>query len=133
MSLDNDTRRFITHGDGQRIDLDLQRIAQGVEAIASTRPNYHLYAFHIDSTESDPEDCITYLEDAVGMTPAKMDYQNGVFDWGSWGNAFFLPRPCMVKSDGTVDYYLNENDYTLKADGTASDVADTSYDGNAMV
>ena len=133
MALDNDTKRFITHGDGQRIDLDLQRIAQGVEAIASARPNYHLYAFHIDSTESDPEDCVTYLEDATGMTPAKMDYQNGVFDWGSWGNAFFLPRPCMVKSDGTVDYYLNENDYTLKADGTASDVSNTSYDGNAMV
>lgn len=133
MALDNDTKRFITHGDGQRLDLDLQRIAAGVEAIAGARPNYHLYAFHIDSTESDPEDCITYLEDAVGMTPAKMDYTNGKFDWGSWGNAFFLPRPCMVKYDGTVDYYLDENDYTLKADGTASDIADTTYGGNAMM
>lgn len=133
MALDNDTRRFITHGDGQQIDLDLQRIAKGVEAIANQKPTYHLYAFHINSAESDPEDCVTYLEDAVGMTPAKMDYANSVFDWGSWGDAFFLPRPCMVKYDGTVDYYLDPNDYTKKADGTASDIYDTTYGGNAMV
>lgn len=42
-------------------------------------------------------------------------------------------RPCMLKSDGTVDYYLDPNDYTKKEDGTASDIANTSYDGNAMV
>jgi hypothetical protein len=39
----------------------------------------------------------------------------------------------MLKSDGTVDYYLDPNDYTKKADGTASDIANTSYDGNAMM
>jgi len=133
MALDNDTRRFITHGDGQRLDLGLQRIALGIEAIASARPSYKLYAFHIDGSESDPEDAVTYLEDATGMTPAHMDYANGVFDYGSWKDAFFMPRPCMVKYDGTVDYYLDENDYTLKADGTASDISDTTYAGNAMV
>lgn len=44
-----------------------------------------------------------------------------------------MPKPCMLKSDGTVDYYLDENDYTKKADGTASDVANPDYDGNAMM
>ena len=38
----------------------------------------------------------------------------------------------MLKGDGTVDYYLDANDYTLKEDGTASDVANVEYDGNAM-
>lgn len=42
-------------------------------------------------------------------------------------------RPCMLKFDGTVDYYLDPNDYTKKEDGTASDVADVNYGGNAMV
>ena len=42
-------------------------------------------------------------------------------------------RSCMLKSDGTVDYYLNPDDYMLKEDGTPSDVANTSYDGNAMI
>jgi len=39
----------------------------------------------------------------------------------------------MLKSDGTVAYYLNPNDYSKKTDGTASDIADASYDGNVML
>ena len=39
----------------------------------------------------------------------------------------------MLKSDGTVDYYLDPDDHTKKEDGTSSDITDTSYDGNAMV
>ena len=74
---------------------------------------------------------VTYDEDAEGFTPASIG--NGVFSYGSWGNAFFKPKPCMLKSDGTVDYYLNPNDFTKKEDGTASDVANAAYDGNAMM
>lgn len=92
-----------------------------------------VYGFHIDSGESDPEACVSYLEGAVGMTPAHMDFSTGKFDFGSWGRAFFLPRPCMLRYDGTVDYYLDPDDYSKKADGTASDVADDSYPGNAMM
>ena len=92
------------------------------------------YGFHIDGNESNPSDMVTYLADAVGMTPAKMDYANSKFDYGSWEDAFFMPRPCMLKSDGTVDYYLDPDDYSKKVDGTtASDVSNTSYDGNAMM
>lgn len=94
-----------------------------------------VYAFHIDSTEADPSDCVTYLADAVGKTPAHMDYANGRFDWGSWSDSdFFIPRPCMLKYDGTVDYYLDPSDYSKRADGvTPSDVADPAYGGNAMM
>lgn len=92
-----------------------------------------VYAFHIDSSESDPKAAVTYMEDAVGMIPAYMDYTHNVFNYGSWGNAFFMPKPCMLKYDGTVDYYLNPDDYSKKVDGTASDVADSSYGGNAMM
>lgn len=92
-----------------------------------------LYAFHISPSESDPASKVTYLEDAVGMTPAKMDYSTGKFNYGSWKDAFFMPKPCMVKSNGTVDYYLNPDDLTKKEDGTASDVSNTAYDGNAMM
>lgn len=100
---------------------------------ALNKNGHTLYAFHIDGNESDPSAMVTYLEDAVGMTPAKMDYVNGKFDYGSWENAFFMPRPCMVLQEGIVDYYLDPDDYTKKEDGTASDVADTSYAGNAMM
>ena len=91
------------------------------------------YGFYISGSESNPSDKITYIADSVGMTPAHMDYTNDVFDYGSWENAFFMPRPCMLKSDGTVDYYLDPDDYTKKLDGTASDVANDQYDGNAMM
>jgi hypothetical protein len=102
---------------------------------SNKKPPYtpKIYGFHIDSTNSNPTTAVTYIADAVGMTPAYMDYQNEEFNYCSWKNAFFMPRPCMLKSDGTVDYYLDENDYSKKADGTESDVDDDTFDGNAMM
>ena len=97
------------------------------------RGSHVLYGFHIDGSESDPAAKVTYLEDAVGMTPAYMDYANSKFNYGSWAGAFFMPRPCMVRQTGGVDYYLDPDDYTKKEDGTASDISDTSYAGNAMM
>lgn len=82
-----------------------------------TMPIPTVYGFHIDSNDSDPEDCITYLEDAAGFTPCHMDYANDKFEWGSWQNAFFMPKPCMLKPDGTVDFYLDPDDFTLRDDG----------------
>ena len=92
-----------------------------------------VYGFHVNSNESNPSNAVIYLRDAVGMTPAKMDYTNGRFDYGSWKDAFFMPRPCMLYSNGTVAYYLDENDYTKKTDGTDSDIANEAFDGNAMM
>jgi len=92
-----------------------------------------IYGFHIDGTESDPSTKVTYLEDAIGMTPAHMNYSTDSFSYGSWGDAFFMPKPCMLKQNGLVDYYLNPDDYTKKEDGTASDIANTAYAGNAMM
>lgn len=90
-----------------------------------------IYGFHIDPDESDSSDCVTYLEDAIGMTPASMG--STTFNYGSWQNVFFMPKPCMVKFDGTVDYYLDPNDYSKKADGTPSDYNNLAYGGNAMM
>ena len=126
------TDRIINHEDGINLINELKGIADSIGRFAKRKP-YTLYGFHITSNESDPLSKITYLEDAVGMSPAYMDFTNGVFEYGSWRNAFFMPRPCMVKFNGTVDYYLDPDDFTKKEDGTASDVANTSYEGNAMI
>ena len=93
-----------------------------------------LYGFRIDKQDSNPATRVAYMYDAAGKTPAHMDYASGTFDYGDWGNAWFIRenKPCALKYDGTVDYYLNPNDYTKKADGTASDVSDSSYAGNFM-
>lgn len=90
-----------------------------------------IYGWHVDPNISDSSNAVTYLEDAVGMTPAAMGAS--IFNYGSWEDAFFMPKPCMLKSDGTVDYYLDPNDYSKKVDGTPSDVANPDYDGNAMM
>lgn len=105
-------------------DEDIAEMFAEIEA-----ESYTIYGFHVDGTEN----VVTYLESAIGMAPAYMDYSTGQFNYGSWKNAFFIPRPCMLKYDGTVDYYLDQNDYTKKEDGTPSDISSTTYNGNAMM
>lgn len=78
---------------------------------------------------------VQYLKGTDNMlySPAKMNFTQDVFEYGSWKDAPFMPKPCMLRQDGSVDYYLNPDDYTKKEDGTASDVTNTSYTGNAMM
>lgn len=92
-----------------------------------------IYTLKINKNDTSPSSSCTYEDDCADFTPAGMDFDSGTFSYGSWEDAFFMPKPCMVASDGTIDYYLDPDDYSLKADGTASDIADSSYDGNAFV
>lgn len=94
-----------------------------------------IYGYRIKKSEPNPYASVEYIYDAVGMKPAKMNFSTGVFDYGDWKDVWFVAdnKPCMLKYDGTVDYYLDPDDYTLRDDGvTPSDVADTAYEGNAM-
>lgn len=98
--------------------------------------DYYLYGFTLDQNESDPDSMISYIEDNKKFRPAYMNYSTDSFYYGDWRNSdvFFMDfKPCMLKYDGTVDYYLNPDDYGLKEDGTPSDNADATYGGNAMV
>ncbi len=93
------------------------------------------YGFRVKIGEPGSTARVEYLYDAVGMTPAFMDYAAGAFNFGSWANIWFIRDnyPAMVKFDGTEDYRLNPDDYAKKlTDGSASDVANTAYGGNAM-
>lgn len=94
-----------------------------------------VYGYEVDPTIETPSDKVTYLSKSANKTytPFKMDLTTGKPDYGSWKDAFFMPRSCMLRSDGTVAYYLDENDETKKEDGTPSDVGNPDFDGNAMV
>ena len=96
--------------------------------------SYILLGFKIDKNDSNPATRVHYTEGAEGLTPAHVNLSTGAFDYGSFANFWFVTenKPYMVKSDGTADYELDPNDYTKKLDGTASDVSNLSYDGNAM-
>ena len=98
-------------------------------------------AFHYSENNSSP-DSVTYPEgyDNSSFTdPFYVNLSNGVPHYGDWDFttpelSWLLPKSCMLKYDGTVDYYLDEDDETKRADGvTASDVADVNYGGNAMM
>ena len=93
------------------------------------------YGFRRTKATTDPEDRIEYLYDAVGLTPAYMDFTSGNFNFGSWQTfTEEVSRPVMLKNDGTVDYALSRTDFTKKSDGTtASAVDSTAYAGNAMI
>ena len=93
------------------------------------------YGYRVKIGEPNPSDRVEYLFDAVGMTPAHMDYDRQEFDYGDWKDIWFVRDnyPCMVRSDGSEDYRLDPGDYTKKlADGAASDVSNQQYEGNAM-
>ena len=97
----------------------------------------YLYGFDINLSNSNPAARVSYPSDVdnAGFAAAKMNF-GGSFSYGDWPDTpgeDFMPRPCMLKFDGTVDYYLNPNDYTQKADGAASDAANINYGGNAMM
>lgn len=109
---------------------DLAQVNDKVEKILKKEAK--IYGFNILKNESDPAARVVYTDDAVGMTPAGISGTD-TFSYGSWKDAFFMPRPCMIKSNGTVDYYLNPNNFKEKLDGTTSDVTNLAYDGNAMM
>ena len=93
------------------------------------------YAIYIDTTDPDEETCVHKVGgfDNYFFERPFTDFDEDQFYWGGWKNVQMLPKPCMLKADGTVDYYLDPDDYTKKADGTASDVTDMNYNGNAMM
>ena len=94
-----------------------------------------VYGYYIDEAAPVTSTRVHKIEgcDNYFYERAYMDFENNRFEWGDWRNAPFLPRPCMLKRNGEVAYYLDPNDYLKKADGTASDVANSAFDGNAMM
>jgi archaellum component FlaF (FlaF/FlaG flagellin family) len=116
--------------------------AQGVynrnKANRSAASKHYLFGYDLVNATANPSTRVTYPSDVdnAAYTPAGMDYTADEFNYGSWGydaGETFMPRPCMLKYDGTVDHYLNPNDYTKKVDGSASSAADASFGGNAMM
>lgn len=104
----------------------------------TTRTIGYLYGYDLDIEDSNPATRVSYPSDVdnYGYAAAAMDYGSGVFDYGDWPSKpgeKFMPSPCMLKKNGTVDHYLNPNDYSKKVDGSASSIADSSFEGNAMM
>lgn len=115
------------------LDKTLQRVASALEQVAASETGGGVWGFIEDMDVKDPEDRIIYTGDSIGKTPMSLN-SDGSVNEGGWAD--FIDQlnnhPWMVKSDGTPDYRLMDTDYTKKMDGTASDVANTDYDGGAF-
>ena len=112
-----------------------------LQSVTSFIPReYVQFAFHYSENDSSPAS-VTYpagYDNSDYTDTFYVDLSTGTPHYGDWDktldkNKWLFPKPCMLKYDGTVDYYLDENNETKKEDGTASDVANSSYAGNAMV
>lgn len=106
------------------------------EIISATPTEAKIYGVEIDENNSNPKSAVTYTDDAVGFIPASGN--NGNFTWGSWENIIkdeFEIRPVVLQNLGnknaTVNYGLQYDDYTKKADGSNSNLAGT--DGDVMI
>lgn len=121
--------QIATEGTSQEILALSQAIADYLQVGGTER-----WGLCVHKNESDPEKRCSYLGAARGMRAAHMNFSSGEFEFGDWGDMWFVTgnKPLMLKSDRTVDYYLDPDDLSKKVDGTASDIADSSYDGNAM-
>ena len=105
----------------------------------TTRKCSYYYGYDLDTTNPDPTTRVSYVGDIdnIAFEPAYMDYNGATFNAGGWSIApgeEFMPKPCMLKYDGSVAYYLNPNDYAQREDGvTASDYNNTAFEGNVMM
>lgn len=111
----------------------------GVSTSEYNKFGFFHYGLYIDREDGNEATKVHYMEgyDNEDFLPLKMMFgataDEGQLDWGDWENAQFMPKPCMLNHDGTVEYYLNPNDYTKKADGSDSDVSNAAFDGEAMM
>lgn len=94
-----------------------------------------IYAMVIhEASDLNPNSRVEYLGANKNFTPMSMNMSTHAMNYGSWADWSWLKAnvPVMCNFDGGIDYYLNPNDYTKKADGTDSDVSNVDYAGDAM-
>ena len=92
--------------------------------------NVERYGVRIDKSNSNPNTRVNYIGSAVGFTP--MSGSSGSFQWGSWEDIFnSLGINPVVLQNKNVNYYLSPNDFTKKANGSASNL--TGVDGDVMI
>lgn len=110
------------------------RISPASNTISAIPKTYTLLGFKINKLESGPYPRVEYTEDAIGLTPAKVDLETGEFDYGSFADFWFVKNNKIVMLDynGQEVYELNPNDYSKKIDGSDSDIENTSFEGNVM-
>lgn len=92
-----------------------------------------LYGFRLNNNATHHSTKIEYIADNFGYTPAGLQ-PNNIWSYGSWGDAFFVKNlaVCMQLFNGEIEYILNPLDYSLKKDGTPSDITNFTHLANVV-
>lgn len=114
----------------EKVNIARQDTLEDVLNIVKTEA---VYGFIEHNAILAPGSRIEYIGANKNYSPITVT-KGGGYSLGDWVDFPWLKanKPYMVKSDGVVDYRLNEDDYTKKEDGTDSDVANEEYDGGAF-
>lgn len=123
------SNKIIKDDTGKEIAGNIKLIADAI-----TIGKRKIYGFRRNNADSNPLTRIEYLNDANGFTPVTVNKSDGTFSYGSWFD--FINdniKPVMLYFDGEVAYELDREDTTKKENGLASDIDNSSFQGNAMV
>ena len=82
-----------------------------------------------EASDLNPSTRVEYLGANKDFTPMSMNMSTHAMNYGSWAGWDWLKAnvPVMCNWDGGIDYFLDPDDYTKKADGTNSDAATYFY------
>lgn len=88
--------------------------------VTGTPREYKVMTAKINLNDENPETCVTYADDAVGMTP-------GSEEW----DEFFGHYPCLLQN-GAENAILQKNNYTKKEDSDSADIT-SGNSGDVMI
>lgn len=128
IEVDEEGTWTVSATDGNKITILTDMTFEGT--LSKTRT----YGVKITTAEPHVTSRVVYTSDATGMTPITMS-SDGSADLKTWKNSWIFKKiyPVMLSRDGSVAYKLNPDNQNQKADGSASNVADITFNGNAMV
>lgn len=113
-----------------RVDENVQKLADNLISGDAA-----VYGMIIHEDDLNPDTRVEYIGANKDFTPMTMDFATHEMNYGDWADWPWLKAnvPVMANFDGGIEYYLDPDDYTKKADGTtASDVANENFAGDAM-
>lgn len=105
------------------------------QQITATPDIFKIYGVKIEKGNSNPDTRVTYIEQAVGKTPAPIGGGNTLdLSYGSWKDTFpfNLIKPCLVtRTTNTVVKYLNPNNLDQDTTGAPIDTLKDTH--NVMI
>lgn len=112
----------------EEIKISLRKIQDALNVRRSP-----IYGFIEKMDISNPAQRIEYTGENKYFTPMSMNMTTHAMNYGSWNGFWFLlqNRPAIVNFDGTLDCWLNPDNYEQKEDGTTSGIGSYDTQGGA--